>query len=294
MRDGGGVAQARRRYAELLRQTGIRSPSLLEALATVPREHFLGEGPWQVLESPPRGYRTTPDADPIHLYRDLAVAIDPRRLLNNGQPSFVVGLIDALDIGPGEHVVHVGAGTGYYTAILASLVGERGRVTAIEIDPELAERARHNLADWAQVHVVTGDGGEHDAGPADAIFVNAGATHPRPLWLDRLGSGARLVLPLVRWPAPTADVGSSGTGIVVRLRRADDGYAARIVCSCMFFPCIGAIDAAADRGLAAAMARMAEADAVQSLRRDRHAADNTCWLHGRDFCLSSRPVAGES
>jgi protein-L-isoaspartate(D-aspartate) O-methyltransferase len=52
-------------------------------------------------------------------------------------------------LGPGlrgDHVVHVGAGTGYYSAILAEMVGRTGRVTAIEIDPLLAARAKENLA----------------------------------------------------------------------------------------------------------------------------------------------------
>ena len=46
----------------------------------------------------------------------------------------------------GEHVVHIGTGTGYYTAILAHLVGPSGWVTGIEYDCELAARAKANLA----------------------------------------------------------------------------------------------------------------------------------------------------
>lgn len=281
---------ARRRYAETLRQSGLRSPTVVRAFATVPREQFLGPGPWQVLKTVPRGYRTTPDADPIHLYHDLPVGIDPARLLNNGQPSFVAGLIDALDLAAGEHVVHVGAGTGYYTAILATVVGSGGRVDAIEVDAKLAARARSNLADWPQVHVVHANGGEYDPGPADAIFVNAGATHPRSLWLDRLRIGGRLLLPLVRWPSDRSDAGAAGTGIVLRVTRQERGDAARILCSCMFFPCIGAVDADADRRLAAALARMPEADAVRTLRRDPHEIGTACWLHGDGFCLSTLPL----
>jgi protein-L-isoaspartate(D-aspartate) O-methyltransferase len=277
---------ARRRFAETLRQTGVRSALLLDAFASVPRERFLGPGPWSLLASPPRGYETTADADPVHLYRDVAVGIDPSRLLNNGQPSFVAGLADALDPRPGEHVVHVGAGTGYYTAILAHAVGPAGRVTAIEIDAALAGRAAANLADWPQVRLVNADGGSHDPGPANAYFVSAGATHIPPLWLDRLESGGRLLLPLVRWPAAADERSAAGTGIVLRVERHQRDYSARLVCSCMFFPCIGAIDAEADRDLAAALSRLDEADRVHRLRRDAHARDAGCWLHGRGFCLS--------
>jgi len=79
-----------------------------------------------------RQYWTTPDADPQHLYHDVLVAIDEMRLLNNGQPSFLVFLIEALARQDGDHVVHVGCGTGYYSAILAELVGLKGHVTALE------------------------------------------------------------------------------------------------------------------------------------------------------------------
>src|SRR5207237_6424486 len=102
-------------------------------------------------------YRTTPSRDPIYLYDDDVVAVIPERNLNNGQPSFLAALIAGAAPRPGEHAVHVGAGVGYYTAILARLVGRAGRVTAIELDPMLAERAEANLGQ-PNVRVVQGDG----------------------------------------------------------------------------------------------------------------------------------------
>ena len=75
-----------------------------------------------------------------------------------------------LDLAAGDHVIHVGAGQGYYSAILAEIVGPTGRVTAIEIDPDLAMKARRNLAsDWPQATVVAADGFAYRAdAPADA------------------------------------------------------------------------------------------------------------------------------
>ena len=49
-------------------------------------------------------------------------------------------------------------GTGYYTAIMAHLVGPSGKVTGIELDPGLAERARDNLSSYPDVDVVCGNG----------------------------------------------------------------------------------------------------------------------------------------
>src|ERR1700756_4351770 len=150
---GRDVEEARHRFAEQLRYTArIRSSRVAAAFATVPREHFLGPGPWQVL-SPMNlaEYWTTEDDRPHHLYHDILIAIDPIRRLNNGQPSLWACLYDQLELEPGAHVVHVGAGTGYYSAILAEIVGRNGKVTAIEIDPELAATAQRNLASaWPQ------------------------------------------------------------------------------------------------------------------------------------------------
>ena len=83
------IWRARRWFAEELRHTAhLRSPAVLEAFATVPREHFAGPGPWRIL-SPMRGpgYWTTDDADPRRLCHDILVAIDETRRLNNGQPA---------------------------------------------------------------------------------------------------------------------------------------------------------------------------------------------------------------
>jgi len=80
-------------YAEEIRAVlNVRSPAVVQAFATVPRERFLGPGPWQILAPVPPGcfpYRTTDDADPRHLYHNVLVAIDAARRLNDGQPSFL-------------------------------------------------------------------------------------------------------------------------------------------------------------------------------------------------------------
>jgi Protein-L-isoaspartate(D-aspartate) O-methyltransferase (PCMT) len=136
------LAVIRRAYAaQILAEAGVRSAAVERAFAAVPREAFLGRGPWQVLRWG-RGYVPTPSADPLHLYANLLVAIRPERKLNNGEPSFHARLMAALAAGTGEHVVHIGAGTGYFTAILAEQVGRRGRITAFEVDADLAARAR--------------------------------------------------------------------------------------------------------------------------------------------------------
>jgi protein-L-isoaspartate(D-aspartate) O-methyltransferase len=77
----------RHRYAaEIEALANLQSEALATAFARVPREHFLGRGPWQILRPgiEDGDYRTTRDDDPVHLYQDVPVAIDPSRRLNKG------------------------------------------------------------------------------------------------------------------------------------------------------------------------------------------------------------------
>ncbi|PYS82783.1 MAG: protein-L-isoaspartate O-methyltransferase [Acidobacteria bacterium] len=287
------LEDARRFYAEEVRAVAnLQNEALADAFARVRREDYLGPGPWQIATpdswqdrtqgSPAgEGYRTTPDADPRHLYHNVLVAIDAARRLNNGQPASLATWLDALELRRGERVVHVGCGVGYYTAIIAETVGPEGHVTGVELDPELAARARANLAHLRHVEVIEADGGEYDAGAADAVFVNAGATHPRAVWLERLNEGGRLILPLTI--AKSQDEG--GGGFMLKLMREGDAYEARFISPVSIFPCVGSRDEELNRRLREAMMRGNFAS-VRSLRRDAHEPAADCWFHGEGFCLS--------
>jgi protein-L-isoaspartate(D-aspartate) O-methyltransferase len=130
------------------------------------------------------------------LYTNDLVGVLPERRINNGQPSLHAHLIHQASPAAGEHVVHIGTGTGYYTAILAHLVGPSGWVTGIEYESELAARAKANFATCPTVTIVEGDGGLVAFDMADVIYVNAGCTQPAENWLDRLADGGRLILPM--------------------------------------------------------------------------------------------------
>ena len=199
------LEQARREFAEKIRGISTpRSTRLVDALASVPREEFLGPGPWQILRlaEAGRGYQLTPDDDPRHLYDNVLVALDAKRNLNNGEPAALLRWLDDLNLSPGDRFLHVGCGVGYYTAVAAVAVAG-GTVVGIELDPQLAERARQNLRHCLGVTVVDGDGTEFVSQPFDAIFVNAGATEPLRRWLDQLNVGGRLLLPMtVDLPTP--------------------------------------------------------------------------------------------
>ncbi len=126
-------------------------PRLMQAFADVRREPFVGPGPWWVVSG--TGYIKTPDDDPAFIYQDTLVALDREREINIGEPSAHARWLDALALREGETVLQIGAGTGYYTAIIAHLVGTGGRVHAYEIDQGFAARAGENLKSLPQVDV---------------------------------------------------------------------------------------------------------------------------------------------
>jgi protein-L-isoaspartate(D-aspartate) O-methyltransferase len=273
------LVAARAAYAEELRRaSGLRSERLVRAFAETPREAFVGPGPWELI-AVPGGARSTADAR--DLYTNALVVIDPVRGINNGEPRFLARLVDALDLAEGERAAHIGCGVGYYTALIAAVVGPSGSVVAIEYEADLAERARENLRSLPWVRVVHGDGCRVDPGPVDAMLVNAGATHPIDLWLDRLAPGGRLVLPIT---------GSNGFGAVLRFQRGERGFQASAVSTVVVYRCAGARDPEIERALDGAFvgSGIFGVGAVRSLRRDAHAPDETCWMHAGPLCLSTQ------
>lgn len=267
----------------------LRSPALVRALATVPRERFLGDGPWKIyaIESGPGrgGYYETPDADPRRVYHNVPIALDAARLLNNGQPSTVASWIDALDIAAGQRVVHIGCGTGYFTAVLAEMVGASGSVFATEADPTLAAAAVRNLQPWQKVTVAHTDALEI-LRDADVILVNAGVTNPDPTWLDHLREGGRLLFPL------TFDTGpmTTGKGSMVRVTRAGERFAASVGWMVMIYQSTTGrtpeLSTAVQKAIATGF-MSGRLNAVRTLRRDTHQPDESCWLHAPGWCLST-------
>jgi protein-L-isoaspartate(D-aspartate) O-methyltransferase len=279
-----GLPQARRWFAEELRVTAPirRNETVVDAFATVPRERFVNPGPWHLLPfTRINDPFLTPDDDPGWVYHDVLIAIDRKRGLNNGQPSLWATLIDQLDLKCGEHVVQIGAGTGYYTAVLAEIVGAEGRVVAIEHDRDLAERAEDNLSPWPQVQVVNGDGTVHDPGKADVIVAFAGATHPAAIWLQRLKPRGRLMMPLT---------GENRWGFFLKATRVGRSFKAGSLGPCGFYPCLGARDPAAGKRLQKAIAALKGTSVpVTSLHIGRPtAADKSrLWYAGPGFWLAA-------
>jgi len=279
-------AAARAWFAEDIRVTcNVRSAAIVEALATIPRERFLGPGPWLFrAETDTSGPRTTDDDHPSRVYHNIAIAIDPERNLYNGQPGLIARWLDHLAIAPGEKVLHIGCGTGYFTAMIAHVVGPGGHVIAFDVDEALADRARANLVDWPWVDVSHGDGRTHLPAHRDVVVVHAGATHVLDEWLDALNDGGRLLVPLtVALPGMPAGIGK---GLVLTVRRSGDEWVASFVSMVAIFSLIVGRDEAMSAKLSRAMAA-GVMPKVMRLRRDAHEPTSDCWLHGDTTCISA-------
>lgn len=170
---------------------GIKDARVLEAMREVRRHEFVDAGQ--------RG----------RAYEDGPLPIGFGQTIS--QPYIVAFMAEALDLGPWDRILDVGAGCGYAAAVLAKLGAQ---VHALELLPELAAQAEANLrnAGFGFVHLRCGDGsaGWLEAGPFDAIHVGCAAAEVPPALLEQLAEGGRLVLP-VGEPA--------GSQWLVRLRK---------------------------------------------------------------------------
>lgn len=264
-------------YARLVTQ-GSRAadPRIERAFALVPREAFLGPGPWRVMTR--SGYLDTPNSDLHFVYQNTLIALDADKLINNGEPSLHAHWMAVVAPKPGETVTHIGAGSGYYSAILSILVIPGGRVFAFEIEPKLAAAARRCLAAYEAVTVRPEDAVNAELERSEVIYVNAAVACPPVRWLDALKPGGRLIFP---WqPSPKVSV-------ALLVTRTAVGFAARAEGQCVFIPCAGATD---QTGMTLMPSGNAKAKQVASLHcSSERPPDDSAIAIGKDAWFSSAP-----
>ena len=284
------AADARRFLAEEIRvSANIRSDRIVAALAAVPRERFLPKGPWQIRGIGDAGAgsgRLTDDADPRHVYHDVSIAIDPDRNLYNGQPSLIARWLDAVRLDEGQRVVHVGCGTGYFTAIIGRAVGPAGRVDAMDVDADLAVRARMSLSDQPWISVRHANGTRDLLKRSDVVIVHAGATHVLGAWLDAMADGGRLLVPLtVALPGMPDGIGK---GMMLLITRRGDAWEAGVQSTMPV--AIYSLKDVRDEQLASALGRAMMTGALlkaTTVRRDPHEPAASCVVHGSTTCLGA-------
>ena len=209
-----------------------------EAFRTVPREAFAGPGPWK-LRSPHEGFslpiQKTPDVDTKWLYNSVLIVLDEEKGINIGDPVFWARRFVRANVKPGSRILQVGAGVGYYTAILSHQAGPSGSIVAYEVEQDLADRARENLADWPTTEVRHGNAATDLKGKEqfDLIVAFAGITHVPDLWTSHLSPSAELLVPLT---------GDNWWGAMIIAQRQEQGFDAVTVGRVGVYPCAGARD----------------------------------------------------
>lgn len=204
----------------------VRTDSVAAAMTSIPRHRFIADS-------------TIDEA-----YADHAVIVKRDRagtaISSASQPTMVGAMLELCQLEPGHRVLEIGTGTGYNAALLAHLVGPDGLVVSVELEADLAEAARHRLGrlapdlgpragDLADIVVVTGDAVVGHAAEAtyDRVIATTGAPGIAPAWIDQLGDGGRLVVPVVD---------ANGIGAVTCQVKGPDGLVEVASLPCGFLP----------------------------------------------------------
>ncbi len=201
----------KRMVQEQIIARGISSPRVIETLLKIPRHLFVQE------------------AMADQAYSDGALPIGEKQTIS--QPYMVALMSELLELKAQDHVLEIGTGSGYQTAVLASLCR---RVWTIERIRPLAMQARKVLdaLHLLNVNIKVGDGtlGWPEEAPFDAILVTAGAPAVPEALAQQLAPGGRLVIP----------VGDAANQTILRIRKQADGsLTSETGVGCRFVPLIG-------------------------------------------------------
>lgn len=212
---------------DLVRRRIIRTPAVERAFRRVRRHAFMTPPYAVATDSLAEEFLETDD--PCGVYADAAVALKPEKNIHCLSPGVLAREIEALGVAEGMRILHVETGGGYYTAVLAEIVGERGSVVGINYEEDIAEMAAAFLAkaSYTNVNILSGDGaaGVPEAGPFDRVLVSAGASDIAPAWIEQLYDDGRLVLPLCHLGPLGPRI--SG-GVILAVEKATDGLTGNI------------------------------------------------------------------
>ncbi len=203
--------RAREMVDRQLRARGVRDPRLLQAMEHIPRHRFV------------------PESHRRRAYDDCALPTRDGQTIS--QPYMVAFMTELLDVREGDRILEIGTGSGYQTALLATLGAS---VVSIECNRHLSESARAMLAeldllDRVELHVGDGTLGYPDGAPYDGIIVTAAAPKLPPPYREQLADGGRIVIP----------VGDRHLQKLYRYQRHGDDWQRTGGLGCVFVPLVG-------------------------------------------------------
>tara|TARA_R110000772_G_scaffold268096_1_gene394118 strand:+ start:230 stop:1357 length:1128 start_codon:yes stop_codon:yes gene_type:complete len=279
----------RKQFAdELYALKKINSPKVHSAFSEVPREEFIGAPPWRFPEFYWYPYLGHVDDRLENIYQDRQVNSNQRFHLCNGIPSTQAKWIEALNPVNAERVLHIGCDNGYYTAILAQLVGLKGELHFFDKNPDLKKIAKTNLAYLGQCFEVQNIESIYKTHSFDVILINAGVRRFRSEWLDALKDGGRILVSMI---ASYADI-QMGYGETLLIKKTNNNFRASFIpagdySSDGYYSYYDENDSREDKLIKDAFSRKGY-KSVRSLRLDSHQCDDSCWLHQESYCLSKQ------
>lgn len=168
---------------ELKRMGVLKTPSIIKAFQTINRVDFV-----------PQKYKD-------EAYYDTALPTTEGQTVS--QPYTVAFMLELLEPQRGNKIMDVGSGSGWQTALLAHVVGPKGRVFGIELVPEVKKLGDENIAKYNFIKKgivvnlqMSAEGGIAQEAPFDRIISGASAQEVPPAWRKQLARGGRMVMPI--------------------------------------------------------------------------------------------------
>jgi len=167
----------------LIKEGWLKTPQIIEAFRKIKRADFMPENMKDLAEV------------------DEAMPIGQGQTIS--QPKVVAFMLELLEPKAGEKILDVGSGSGWTSALLSEIVGDKGRVVSLELIPELKEFGEKNAAKYgfvekgtAQFICCDGSKGYEEESPFDKILASAAARRVPEAWKKQLKVGGRIVAPI--------------------------------------------------------------------------------------------------
>ena len=167
----------------LIKQGWLKTPRIIKAFQKIARYDFMPDDIKQLAE--------INEAMPIGQGQTIS------------QPLTVAFMFEQLQPKPGDNILDIGSGSGWTTALLAQIVASKGKVTGIEIIPEIKEFGEKNIKKYnfikkgiAQFICADGSKGYKKEAPFDKILASAAGNQVAKAWKDQLKVGGRIVCPI--------------------------------------------------------------------------------------------------
>lgn len=168
---------------ELIKNGYLHSNNVIEAFLKIPREKFVSTDLRQMAEA------------------NIPLPIGKGQTIS--QPLTVAFMLELLEVKEGQHILDVGSGSGWTTALLAQIVGESGKITAIEIIEDLCEQGKNNVTKFnfikkgiAEFYCQSAESGYERNAPYDRILVSASAHKIPEAFKQQLAIGGKMVIPI--------------------------------------------------------------------------------------------------